>query len=705
VDEDGFAYNVPSVTVEIFGTVRSPSSSESAVSLTGANNAVDNSGLIVGPGNGIVAPNAVTVENRSLGQISAGTGVAISAALSGRIVNLGLIDSLAGTAIEAGIALDLENVAGRIGSLGSEDTILAGNSATVLNSQAGAITSLNGAALRAGLDLTFSNTAATVSSLGTGSAIVAGEGADITNTTGEILSTVGTAVAVTTNATISNGVGARIASTDGSAVNALTGLDLTNADATIAAQGDGTAVDAGISATIRNQPGGTISALRGTAIVADALLELTNGPRAEISSDLGLAVDAGTGAIVRNVGSIDGGVGGVELGSGSTLDNALGGTIETRSGAAVLGTDSVRIENGSGAVIRNLGAGSAVELRDPDMAELINRGELHSADGSAVVIGAGREALIDNEREGEIRAERGSAIVTRAVRTSIDNAGDILADETAIDQVDGDRLDVINRAGGRIESILGAAVDLRDGRIVNESRARISGERAGLSAEAGRLENGGRIEARDRRDGAGVEVGAGAEDMEIENGGEIVGATGIRFSDGNTGRQSIKNTGRIEGTAGAAILFGAADDGANLQLSGESEIFGDVLFGGSDDALDIFDISSGSLIAGGLFDGGAGTDTLSFAASYAASDFTAFDFLDAWSVGITVTAEDGQSLYGLFRNFETFLIGGTERSYAELRDAFTPAVAPVPVPAALPMMLAALGGLGWAARRRRRRLG
>jgi hypothetical protein len=115
------------------------------------------------------------------------------------------------------------------------------------------------------------------------------------------------------------------------------------------------------------------------------------------------------------------------------------------------------------------------------------------------------------------------------------------------------------------------------------------------------------------------------------------------LSGGHSGRESVEDTGRIEGTGGTAVGFGAARDRARRQRGGESEIFGDVLFGGSDDARHVFDIFSGPRVAGGPFDGGAGTDTPGVAASHAAPEFTAFDGFDTGRARLTVTAEGGQS--------------------------------------------------------------
>lgn len=701
LDEDGFAYNLPDVTVEILGTVRSPSSTGTGLFLSGANNLVINSGDVVGPGTGIDAANSVTITNGAGALISGDAGPAISAAISGEIDNFGTIRSLTGIAIEAATNLNVGNFGGTILTFGAEDGISAGISATIQNDQAGVISSLSGVTIRAGSGLSFTNTGSTVTNLSTGGAISADDGANIINLGGEILSAADTAIAVTTNGTISNAAGSLISSTEGAAITAQSGVEITNTASTIESLNSEPTIRAGISATIRNQPDGRISSLAGTTIGANALLDLRNGPLATISNTLGKAVDAGLSATVRNSGTISGRLGGVELNASSSLFNDLGGRINSEFGPTVLGNGTVRIHNSANALIHNTGDGASVELRTPDKAELINRGEVRSARGPTVEIGSGGDALIDNGFGAEIRSDADGSIVTRAAETTIENEGDIRADATAIHQTGGARVDLFNRATGRIESTSGAAVDVRDGRYVNETRGVISGYSEGLVASAGRLENSGRIEARDTRDGVGVRVGAGAEDMEIINDGEIVGVTGALLSDANSGRHLVDNAGRIEGTGGTAIAFGSAHDRSTLQLRGESEIFGDVLFGASDDFLDIFDIASGSLITDGLFDGGAGIDTLSFASSYLASDFTSFDFVDELSVGITVTAEDGQSLYGLFRNFDTFLIGGTERSYSELHETFSAPVAPVPIPAALPMLLAGLGALGWAARRRR----
>jgi hypothetical protein len=222
-DEDGFAYNLPDVTVEVLGTVRSPSSTGTALFLSGANNLVINSGGVVGPGSGIDAANSVTITNEADALISGDAGPAISAAISGQIGNLGTIQSLNGVAVQAATNLNVDNFGGTILSFGAGDGISAGISATIRNDQAGVIRSLNGVTIRAGSGLSFTNTGSTVTNLSTGGAISADDGANIINSGGEILSAADTAIAVTTNGTISNAAGSRISSTEGSAITAQSG--------------------------------------------------------------------------------------------------------------------------------------------------------------------------------------------------------------------------------------------------------------------------------------------------------------------------------------------------------------------------------------------------------------------------------------------------------------------------------------------------
>lgn len=597
---------------------------------------------------GVVAPLQAVIRNA--GTIIGQSAAAIDVAQGATITNMSgaTIRSLSGQAIVAGTGLSLSNQ-GSLSSAGRAATVAGGVSAKVMNMAGGEILSVDGTALEAGLGLELTNSGARIRAGANGDAVTADAGYAIRNDVGaEISAVTGDAISLRGEGVITNQAGARISSLQGSAIRAADGALVANTAATIRATGPASTIRGLSRLTVRNAGEGRITALSGSAIEAGVGLSLSNGPLSVIESQFGLGVDAGLSGVVTNSGTISGGMGGVALGAGSRLRNE--GQIEGRSGDAVdiEGLDAIRVENGI-------------------------TGEIRSVTGTGIVIDANAARV---ENEGVIRGEAGG-----------------------IRQSGGVRLDVVNRAGGRIASASGTALEVIEGQVETVRNTDISGWTFGVSIASGRVRNDGRIEARAERSGsAALHVAASGRDLFLGNGGEIRGYAGIVLDERNTAHQQIENAGRIEGTGGTAIRFGQGHMRSTVSLLDDSEIVGDVLFGASDDFLNIFDIASGTLIRNGIFDGGAGRDTLTFATSYDWEDILKVDLLDETAFGITVRAQDGASLFGEFRNFERFVIAGTARSGAELREAF---IAPVPLPAGLPMLAAGIG-LVFGLRRMRR---
>jgi hypothetical protein len=142
-----------------------------------------------------------------------------------------------------------------------------------------------------------------------------------------------------------------------------------------------------------------------------------------------------------------------------------------------------------------------------------------------------------------------------------------------------------------------------------------------------------------------------------------------------------------------AVELGAGQASSSLSLFGASEVYGDVIFGGGDDTLTIGLITSGVLIAG-EFDGGMGDNTVIFD-GFGLGDFKSFDVMGDL-VALSFMS-NGDLLEGTLRNFQTWMVGGVSYDTAGLAAAVA---APAPVPAVLPLLAAAFGGL--VALRRRR---
>ena len=251
-----------------------------------------------------------------------------------------------------------------------------------------------------------------------------------------------------------------------------------------------------------------------------------------------------------------------------------------------------------------------------------------------------------------------------------DNYGVILGSDDGIDLDEGT---VYNRAGGVIVST-GSASDPNDGG-------------SGIDVDATFEPTVG-----DRRP---------AGPLTIINDGYIEGIRAIGTDPGSdedpssASELTILNSGTLRGRSGIAIQMAPTQGDSSLTLSGDSEIFGDVIFGGGDDLLTVGNVTSGPLI-NSVFDGGAGDNTVRFADLMLGSVTTAIFGTDEISLGLTT--ENGL-ISGDFRNFGFWQFGDEDAlTTAELRDA-VPQATPIPLPAGLPLLITALGGLAWLRRR------
>ena len=238
----------------------------------------------------------------------------------------------------------------------------------------------------------------------------------------------------------------------------------------------------------------------------------------------------------------------------------------------------------------------------------------------------------------------------------------------------------------------------------------IEGSDDGLDMDEGWVTNWGTIRSRDLPGGAGngIDIDAvfdngvaadlrPAGQVVIGNYGLIEGPRAIGADPTATNYVAIYNHGTLRGTSGTAVEFAPGQFGW-LGLYDAGTIEGDVRFAGGDDAIILGSLLPGAGITG-VFDGGAGTDTVTF--YYLLSDLISFKKVNDL-VSLALRIEDGATFRASFRDFEFWLFSDTDALTTDaLLERFAdPAPAPVPLPAGLPMLLAALGGLTLLRRRR-----
>lgn len=233
----------------------------------------------------------------------------------------------------------------------------------------------------------------------------------------------------------------------------------------------------------------------------------------------------------------------------------------------------------------------------------------------------------------------------------------------------------------------------------------------GMVMAGGKLDN-----AADGLIEGGVRIAPGDGQAVIENAGEITGETGVGADADDARGHRLVNAGLIRGAGGVAVGLGAGDDHVELLSGGVFE--GLVDLGGGADTLWLTGLQA-PLVGGPLgaaapglgadpfgqglpfFDGGAGDDAVAFDAALDRDDLLMLAMLpeagaDAWSLAFANA--DGTESVLAFRSFERFEIGGASLSLDDLLGNGGPT--PVPVPAALPLLLGGLGALAALGRRR-----
>ena len=382
------------------------------------------------------------------------------------------------------------------------------------------------------------------------------------------------------------------------------------------------------------------------------------------------------------------------------------------------------------------------------------------ADTDTIVTTSQLNSLIDND--GEVLSRRGSVVLyrednrgggfvttdrlvntgtmvgetavvdaTRRNTVSITNSGNMRADAGPAIAGSGDltvrnlpRRDGADFPADDIAGISEGILSLGELTLTNSSSVRGLGlDASGVSLNAGRIDNSGRIESTaGGSDGVRL-LGFGGGEVRIVNTGSISGGTGIDFL-GSTGAAQPtppgglpdlttdvaldyvqREGGRLAGFEGTAFALADASDSVEIL---DGRVVGQGLFRGGDDTLTLGD-QLGDGVAGidlfnrsrldlGLFDGGAGTDTAIFdgdglgdllSAEFGPGDTALLTFRDADAAQIELR---GFELFG-FDDPDAFtpLILTAE----EVRDA----LAPVPLPSGGWLLLAGLGAL--AARSRR----
>ena len=357
---------------------------------------------------------------------------------------------------------------------------------------------------------------------------------------------------------------------------------------------------------------------------------------------------------------------------------------------APTGSEGLSVLNEAGASISS--RRQAVRSPAPG-ATVENRGEIVSIEGRAIQV-RGNGATIENHG----LLEGGEEVVEGRGDFTLTNHGDIAIGRRELGEPDEDGF---RAAIGPVSDAEGAVNGLPDdedgvqfagGALRNHGLIR--GTDDGVDTDEGLIVNhaGARIET--VGGGNGVDIDEVYEDeaverpngtLLIENAGVIEGERAVGADDDATNAIEIENSGVLRGRSGVAVALAPGQGSSSVTLSGGSEVYGDILFGGGDDMLTIEGVTSGMLI-NSAFDGGEGANMVVLE-GYDLADILGFGPKAGGVERLTLLSE-GDRLTAPFRNFQTWRVGGTYYDTATLTAA-TPA--PIPLPATLPMLLAGLG--------------
>ncbi|MFN3642643.1 MAG: VPLPA-CTERM sorting domain-containing protein [Gemmobacter sp.] len=246
-------------------------------------------------------------------------------------------------------------------------------------------------------------------------------------------------------------------------------------------------------------------------------------------------------------------------------------------------------------------------------------------------------------------------------------------------------------------------VQFASGTVVNHGL--ISGTDDGIDVDEGSIFNGatGIIRARMGGAGSGIDIDPFYEptdpadnrrsgDLSIVNEGLIEGPRAIGSDDHAQNRITVTNRGTLMGGTGTAIAFAPLQGDSSVTNEMNGIIIGDVIFGAGNDVFGLAALGMNAAIRG-VIDGGAGLDTVRL--DYSLADILGFD-VTGNRVDLLLALTPRQTFDATFLNFEAWSVGGIDYTTAELRAA----LAPVPLPAGLPLMALGLGGLALLRRRR-----
>lgn len=393
---------------------------------------------------------------------------------------------------------------------------------------------------------------------------------------------------------------------------------------------------------------------------------------------------------------------GLNIGNGS---NAATITVETGASVSNPGGDALRARGSNNTVINH----GTIAGTAPDGSDGIDGGHGLSVQNFGTITATNKG--VDAEAKNDF---------------ALENHGTIHAVDKAVRNADGNNAYLYNAVGASIISDLDEGFETGDNaRVINYGTISASDDAVQLGENA-LIDNYGLIESRlrgaqdanDPQDGIDIDSGtinnhAGAvirsdDDAAIDydgsditsyinNWGTIAGTKGVLVETGldaagnpngelaNTARQVITNHGVIAGSQGTALLLGQGHD--QIFAMAGSQVLGDVLMGADDDTITFAADFDG--LFDGLLDGGTGFDTL---------EFLGLGFADLRAV-----TREGTAFALGFDSFSLLLSGWeslvfTDGSYAMADIA---ALAAVPLPGGLVLMLGGVGMLAGLRKRRR----